>query len=599
MSDSALTHGFLAEAKVSSGPESPTATDATPPPEFAPRSAPDPEFDRTILAQWRQEGAPLVERNAREFSLLLDDIRRALDRKNYPAAAAAAAVAATFAVFWHTGAFHSPTLEACLHELGEKTMRADGSARAASAQGPLRILHVATQAGAIGGHVRMLRRWIRQDADNIHSVAFTRQYGDLAPDLEAAVEATGGAVHLLNQRPGSYLAWARGLQRLMGGADLVILHTHSMDIIPFIALGGMRHPPRTLLLDHADHIFWLGAGTVDAVISTRHSGRDLCIRRRGVPADQVFLLPLCLERITRAQSRQNARRALGIAPEATVILSIARAIKYRRVGSRAYADLVLPVLRKDASIKLIVIGPGTSVDWSEASAEVPGQIISLPETPETRRYLDAADIYLDSFPFPSNTSLFEAGLTGLPLVSFFPFGLGCDVMGADSIGFDTSILRAQSADELTAILSELITDPGRRTRIGDQTRRGIEKVNFGAGWKKEIASIYASVERRPHPANAKPPEQSCALEDIDLFQPFTFGHSTFGSTHENRLTLVRYLEIKALPFRQRAGLCLSLAADRQNPRANHAELVKCMLPEWLSRSIRSHLGKLGRVVAER
>ena len=39
----------------------------------------------------------------------------------------------------------------------------------------------------------------------------------------------------------------------------------------------------------------------------------------------------------------------------------------------------------------------------------------------------------NSFPIPSNTSLLEAGLYGLPLVTYYPFGDGCEVMGADSL----------------------------------------------------------------------------------------------------------------------------------------------------------------------
>ena len=123
-------------------------------------------------------------------------------------------------------------------------------------------------------------------------------------------------------------------------------------------------------------------------------------------------------------SCEAAKRALDIPDDSIVILTVARAVKFRTVGGVSFADALLPVLQGNPRVRLVAVGPGGTEDWSAAAAVVPGQILALGERADTRAFFEAADVYLDLFPFPSNTSLMEAGLHGLPLVTRFPFGPG-------------------------------------------------------------------------------------------------------------------------------------------------------------------------------
>src|SRR6185437_9318373 len=131
-----------------------------------------------------------------------------------------------------------------------------------------------------GGHMRMIARWVQHDSGNIHSLALTRQNAPIPDKARDAITATRGRVHQLNLARGGLLDWARALQGLMAKADLVVLHAHNMDTIPMLALAGMKNRPRTVLLNHADHSFWLGVDFVDQVIHTRRSGLRLSSERR-------------------------------------------------------------------------------------------------------------------------------------------------------------------------------------------------------------------------------------------------------------------------------------------------------------------------------
>ncbi len=386
--------------------------------------------DDGLLDRWRADGRELVHQHHAELARLIAPISGLIRQRRFAKAASAAQVAANHATLWHPGTFAHGGLDRIVHQLGQAALDHD-TLRRPEAGFALRILHVATQVGAIGGHVRMMRRWIELDTENIHSVALTRQTQPPPEQLEAATTASGGCIHYVNARMGGPRAWARALQPLLTDADIVVLHVHNQDIIPFLALSGMHHRPRVILLNHADHIFWVGAGLVDVVVNTRRSGGVLSAGRRHIPAERNLLLPLCLEPGGRIDSRAQAKRLLGLPNSSIVILTIARSSKFRPVGGQSFADALMPVLRADPRVHLVAVGPGGTEDWSAAMAQVPGRIITHPERPDTRSFLEAADIYLDSFPFPSITSLFEAGLFGLPLVTRAAFGPGCEIMEAE------------------------------------------------------------------------------------------------------------------------------------------------------------------------
>lgn len=551
---------------------------------------PDPELDATVLSAWRQEGATLVKRHWGEFHGLVARIRPLIEKHRYGDAATAAQLAASYAVQWHTGAFRSGELERAINDLGVAALGRQNSGRTRHhGDSDMRILHVATHVGRVGGHVRMIWRWIKEDTRNVHSVALTRQFSAIPENLRSAVDESGGRIHLLNKAPGRYLGWARHLRSRMQAADLVILHSDSKDIIPFLAIAGMQDRPPLVLLQHTDHLFWLGTGVVDAVVSSRISGRNLCILRRGIEAERNLLLPLCLEGIERTRSRAEAKRALGIPAEDILLLSIARGTKYRTVGKKTYADLLVPTLETHPRTRLTVIGPGGIVDWAEVTGRFPGRIEVLPETPETKTHLEAADIYIDSFPFPSNTSLFEAGMHELPLITYYPFGPGCEVMGADSMGFDETILRAFTGAEFDSLLANLVADADMRARVGSRTSQSIQDTNFGASWKRAIREIYASVlalpERGPAIADGDGDGDEPEYSDLDLFSHFAFGNPIECASLAERLALISELEIKALPLVQRFRTWRKLRANGRFAYATDRNAFRYLVPEWLTRQI--------------
>ena len=539
------------------------------------------------LENWRLSGREAVQTHWREFSELARRGELLTDNGRYASAVAAAQTAANFAVLWHPGVYASPILDQTLARLGRSAIPTDGAARYATTS-PSSVLHVATQVSAIGGHSRMIARWIGRDGARVHSLALTRQAWPVPEDLVNAVAKAGGEIRFVNCCAGGPLAWASGLQSIMKRHDLIVLHVHNQDVVPFVALGGMRRRPRVLLLDHADHLFWLGAGSVDLVINTRLSGRDLCVRRRGVPVDQLAPLPLCLDRVARDLDRPAARRALGLPEESVMLLTVARATKFRPVAGRTYADAFVPLLLRHPEAHLVAVGPGGSEDWTAAQSQVPGRIHSFSETPNTRHFYEAADIYVDSFPFMSNTSILQAGQYGMPVVTRYFFGKGCDIMGADSIGMDANLVRTIDPHDFERRLGLLIENETLRKDLGGRTRAGLESINAGADWNAALAEVYAragQISQRSAPAAT---DETPRTDDIDAFAPFVFGPTEAASSAGLRLAQAQELALTTVPPLERASILASLTVRRHFVyRPLHAAW-RYLIPEWIAVQLRGY-----------
>lgn len=548
----------------------------------------DREREPEVLADWRTRGRPIVAAHWAEFRQLLEPIDALIASGRHARAAAAAQIAANHAVLWHPGAFASADLEAKIRALGAAALPCPSSRRRPD-KGRLSVLHVASRASAIGGMTRMIWRWISHDSANQHSVALTRQCEAVPLALRDAVAGSGGQIEELNRAPGGLIAWARRLQPQLQKADIVVLHPHNYDLVPFLALAGLKDRPPVVLLNHSDHVFWLGATTADLVVSTRVSGRDLCITRRGVPPERNFLLPLCLEPVARSGSLAEARRALGIPEASVVLLTIARAVKYRPIGGQSFADALVPVLAAHPQAHLFAVGPGTTVDWSSAMAAAPGRITVLPEQPDTRQFLEAADIYIDSFPFPSNTSLFEAGLAGLPLVTRNPFGETCAVMGADSPGIDPTLIRAAGLAGFQACLGELIASPERREAIGTRTRAEIEATNMGEGWAQAVARLYERVSALPPRPTLGGGEEKPSFDDIDVFSDFVFGYPLANRDPARRLSSAIEIDLRILPLTTRLAIWGKLFRTDGFTYRTRSEAWRYLVPEWIGARARHHL----------
>jgi glycosyltransferase involved in cell wall biosynthesis len=363
-----------------------------------------------------------------------------------------------------------------------------------------------TKAYAVGGHTRVVSRWIEADPARRHVVCLTQQEGDPVPDDLAQAASRSGGLRVLDEDSPSLVRLVRRLQGAADDADMVILHIHPFDVVPSLAFANWPDRPPVGFFNHADHVFWLGRSVSDIVICFRRSGAQLAVSRRGVPKDQVvhLALPMVPHAAGPVISRDEARQQLGISADTKLLLTMASAIKYEPVEGADYCILHAPLLDQFPKVQIMAIGPSPELAyWKDWKARSGNRIQALGIIPDPRAHLAAADVYLDSTSFGSLTSLLDAARAGLPVLSWRSPERQrfAEILSSDDPALDDLDVMFTDADLYRERISQLISNPELRQREAETVLRSVTAVHMGDSWSDRLLSLYDSLSvaagRRP------------------------------------------------------------------------------------------------------
>lgn len=519
----------------------------------------------------------------RTYEQYLARAQNFLARDKLAAAAAYAGLAAHMALRPHPGFFASPRLERLLNEIGRRTAKTSAYRRIDDPRRQIRtILHVATELTPVGGLTNMLGRWVNADTKRMHSLALTGHRGSLHGQVGPAIEASGGRVFRLNSSIGSLIEWAGKLSELARQYDAVVLHTYGQDVVPSLAFANPAKTPPVMLLNHGDHLFWLGVSTSDVVINLRDAAQDLSIARRGVEPRRNVMVPTIVAPAVRTRSREEAKRALGLAADTVLLFSAARAIKYRTVDGRTYADTHVELLKRHPNAQLWVLGANDPADWRPACEAVGGRIKPLHESPDTKTYYEAADIYVDSFPFVSSTSMMEAAGLGVPLVSRFYGPKEARIFAINHPGIDAPTLHGSTEAEYLAQLDTLIADPALRAEKGEEARKSVLHYHTPPDWLDFIERAYDLALSLP-PINPAIHLAGMPDESFSNGEPDCRLHEVFGyDQRETRKVLKAHVGVMPTAERLHFWNELREAGAFDSGR----EMLRALLPDWVVRAIK-------------
>jgi len=275
----------------------------------------------------------------------------------------------------------------------------------------------------------------------------------------------------------------RVLKVLMQQADRVVLHIHPDDAVSVAAAHRAQHSDLRFL-NHADHVSWVGAGLPMHVLHLRPAGRRLASARRGVAESAGSILPIPLTRPARID-KGAARMELGFGAYETVLLTVASGYKFGPVGDRSLQGLFQALLQR-RHIKLVAIGPDKGHPVFAPLAEAfPGRVL-LPgviQHPETFRA--AADVYLDSYPFCSPTSMFESALMGTPIVAYQPGFEALEVLYSECPGLCPDDYAAADLIRLQEVFERAAYDGVFRDEVAARMDLGF-KPNLAGGWRQSL-----------------------------------------------------------------------------------------------------------------
>jgi glycosyltransferase involved in cell wall biosynthesis len=354
-----------------------------------------------------------------------------------------------------------------------------------------RWLHVLTEAYPTGGHTALVRRWIELDTSaHRHSVVLLNQKKEIPSALRELVRRTGGEVLKMDTNA-PLLSRAMQLREAGMEADVVVLHIHPWEVISVVALG-VCYGPLVLLMNIADHGFWIGGSVADVVLNLRESGEDWIVRHRGIR--RINYLPILLptpDSLKKAgescsELRASMRQALALPLDAPVLLTVGDAYKYKPIPGLNFFDAARVILTSCPEAYLLVVGPSEVGDWKALRQVTGGRVRAVGLQTDVSMYRACADIYLEGFPFGSNTAFLEACIEGIPCVRAPRV---CPPL-VTSDGVAPKQLE-QPADVAAYVRRaiELIADKDERRRCGESLATAIRERHTGSGWLRYLRNI--------------------------------------------------------------------------------------------------------------
>lgn len=283
-------------------------------------------------------------------------------------------------------------------------------------------LHVITASSPTGGHAGVLGRWIEAAPHNQrHSIIVLDQYSNTPfPQRLQELPLKHSGEYIEFHEP-DLLKRAYKLRQLAAVYSKIIIYTNNSDPTPIVAFGTTSFTNPIIYFNHADHLFWLGISIADIVADISYN--DYSTTRRK--AHESFFLgipPIPQEKgpdLVNAETKKMLRRELGIPDDEFVIVSCGRPLKYKPVNVNSFAKQLIS-LANNEHISSFVIGPDASMpEWGMAQEQSGGRVHPLGLITDKalyEKYLQAADLYVGSYPLAGFTALMDGVQHGLPFI---------------------------------------------------------------------------------------------------------------------------------------------------------------------------------------
>lgn len=337
-----------------------------------------------------------------EFQRLEEALRRKPNKKN-------ATRLIRFALQTSSSYFYSATLEQFFIDLAKKT------------QDPIplkdvkekSILHVMTTSLLTGGHTRVVERWLQSAEPNeTHSVILIKQVPGQVPEaLKTAASGTSGTITHL-KTDDSIERKANQLRKIASEYQYIVLHHNMDDPVPLMAFGVPEFKRPVITFNHAGHLFWIGRNATDLLIDIEESQNSLTKNKRGIQHSCIIDLPYSVNIEIRPNDKESARQELELPHDSAIVVSMAQSYKFVKIGTYDFPRMLDSILQQNNKAIAVVIGvsSGTSPAWKRLKDSWPNRVILTGALKPDRaaKYLKAADLYLDSFPCNSFTSLLDA-----------------------------------------------------------------------------------------------------------------------------------------------------------------------------------------------
>jgi glycosyltransferase involved in cell wall biosynthesis len=383
----------------------------------------------------------------------------------------------------------------------------------------LRVLHVVWwgRVGGIALNLVDLARHCRAHGHAMQVCVLTRS----GPVFDSLAER-GVPVREIGARSGFDIAAFVRLYRYLRHADFQVVHDHSGSWLAALAIrAGARRARRV----HQEH----GAINVPRLRSRKRLfyrwGRRLYhhfiaisvktaddMAAAGVERDRMETIanPVDAERFSPRQSRESAKRALGLPATALTIGTACRLVPEKDVD--LFLDVARRIHARRADVRFPVVGEGPELERLRRRAgqwDMAGVVSFLGVRDDMPTVWRAFDLYLFTSRIePFGRTLLESLASETPVVAAVPVvGGGIDIV-RDSPGIVS--VADRDPDALAAHAVRLLDAPELRARTGASGRDWVSARYPVSRWVAALDDLY-----RDHPAAPTAARKRDTMAGID------------------------------------------------------------------------------------
>ena len=352
---------------------------------------------------------------------------------------------------------------------------------------PRSVLIVMTEAYALGGHTRVVERWVSLDCSRVYSLVLTGQaVADVPQSIRQAIEASGGSVvSALSKDP---LVVAAELRKMSARFESVILFTHPNDPLPLIAYGTDDFTRPVGFFNHMDHAFWFGASIIDGLAEMRTWGQELSRARRGladVPSTVVGIPGDCVSR--GIVDRARVRKRLGLPSDLKIVITAGSAYKYRTLNGVDFSEIAAQLLETDSTVLVLCIGMDFSdfPQWRRLVDRYGDRFRLMGKIPhdEFGDFVVAADLFIGSVPVPGFTTVVDALVAKTPSLFLSTSAGLMDWMAG-------SIACCHSEAELVRKAHEILSDRHVANRYFDELANRLSEMSRSDAFLRQVNVFF-------------------------------------------------------------------------------------------------------------
>jgi glycosyltransferase involved in cell wall biosynthesis len=280
-------------------------------------------------------------------------------------------------------------------------------------------------------------------------------------------------------------AWAVLCGRL-AGVPVIVSHEHMWS---YADAGALRR-----FVDRR----WIAPGS-DALIAVSTEGCRQMIEEEGVRSDRVLYVPNGVPAGAAAGEAAAARAALGLAPDAEIVGTVALLRPEKELGLLVEA---VALLREERPrLRAVIVGEGPERKRLEALIAERGvgeEVILAGYREDVQGLLPGWDVAVCCSRFEGGPlSVMEYMDAGLAIVATRVGGLP-ELLEDGRCGL---LVEPDDAAALAAGIGDLLADPERRRELGERARERKREVYSLDGWVARMAALYE--ERLSEPSSSQ------------------------------------------------------------------------------------------------